>query len=87
MLADRENGKQINSGDIKKHRNDVLKLIATSTFTENKIVSESIMADITWYIENINSMLPSQALESALDRSSDDIRVYLDVLSESFIKE
>ena len=60
LLADRENGKQINSGDIKKHRNDVLKLIATSTFTENKIVSESIMADITWYIENINSMLPSQ---------------------------
>ena len=87
LLTDKISGKQINTGDIKKHRNDVLKLIATSAFTEEKIVSEAIINDIAWYIENISSMLPSQSLEAALDRSTGDIKAYLEVLSMSFIKE
>ncbi len=87
LLADRESGKQVNSGDIKKHRNDVLKLVATTPFTDPKVVHPSIAEDIQWYISYIGGMLPDQSLEAALERDTDDIRVFLEVLNDSFIIE
>ena len=85
LLADKENGIQVNSKDIKKHRTDVLKLIATASFTEPIQVSESVFGCIHQYADNISQMLPSQALEDALERSSDDIAVFIETLREAFI--
>lgn len=85
LLADKENGMQVNSKDIKKHRTDVLKLIATASFTEPIQVSVSVFSCIQQYADNISQMLPSQALEDALERSSDDIAVFIEVLRDSFV--
>lgn len=85
LLADRENGMQVNSKNIKKHRADVLKLIATASFTEPIQVSESMLGCIHQYTDNIFQMLPSQALEDALERSSDDIAVFVEALRDAFI--
>lgn len=85
LLADKENGIQVNSKDIKKHRTDVLKLIATASFTAPIQVSESVFGCIQQYADNISQMLPSQALEDALERSSADIAVFIEVLRDSFV--
>ncbi len=87
LLVDRESGKQVNSKDIKKHRNDVLKLIATTSFVEPKIVHPAIMADIQWYVSYIDGMLPDQSLEASLERDTEDIKAFLDVLNSSFVSD
>ena len=87
LLTDKDSGKHVNTKNIKKHRNDVLKLVATTPLSEPQVVSESMLEDIDWYISNINSMLPSQALEGSLDRSSEEIQIYLEVLQSLFSKE
>lgn len=87
LIGDKESGKHVNTKDIKKHRNDVLKLIATTSLSEPKIVSEAIMDDINWYVANINAMLPSQSLEGSLERNSEQIQIYLEVLQSLFSKD
>lgn len=87
LLTDSVNGKQVNSGDIKKHRNDVLKLVATTSFVDPKAVHSAIIEDIKWYISHIDKMLPDKSLEAALERDADEIRIFLEVLNNSFIIE
>lgn len=88
LSSDREQGKKVNSNDIKKHRNDVLKLIATMPFSEEPIpVTPSIYQSIQEYIRRIEAVLQEtpNSLEDALQRSKDDIKVYLSVLAKTFI--
>lgn len=84
LLAERESGKQVNTKDIKKHRNDVLKLSATVSYIEPFVVPTPIFDAIQQYIELIHQSLPNQSLEAALNRSSEDIQIFLDVLSDLF---
>ena len=84
LLAERESGKQVNTKDIKKHRNDVLKLSATVSYVEPFVVPTPISDAIQQYIELIHQSLPNQSLEAALNRSSEDIQIFLDVLSDLF---
>ena len=83
-MAERESGKQVNTKDIKKHRNDVLKLSATVSYVEPFVVPTPISDAIQQYIELIHQSLPNQSLEAALNRSSEDIQIFLDVLSDLF---
>lgn len=85
LLADKAEGKRINSKDIKKHRTDVLKLIATASFPEPVFVSPAVFECVEQYAEAVIDMLPSQSLEDALERSSDDIAVFIEVLRDSFV--
>lgn len=85
LLADKAEGKRINSKDIKKHRTDVLKLIATASFPEPVFVSPSVFECIEQYAEAIIDMLPSRSLEDALERSSNDIAAFIEVLRDSFM--
>lgn len=85
LLTDKENGMKVNSKDIKKHRTDVLKLIATASFLEPIQVSKSVLDCIYQYADNVSQMLPNQSLEDALERSSDDIAVFIEALRDAFI--
>mgnify|MGYP000058036613 FL=1 len=84
LLADKEAGKQVNSKDIKKHKTDVLKLIATASIPEPVVVPDSVLETIQKYADNIMKSLPSQSLEDALDSTSDDIATFIKILTESF---
>ena len=84
LLADKEAGKQVNTKDIKKHKTDVLKLIATASIPEPVIVPDSVLETIQQYADNIMKSLPSQSLEDALDSTSDDIATFIKILTESF---
>lgn len=84
LLADRKEGKHVNSKDIRKHRTDVLKLIATASIPEPIIVPAPVLETIQRYADDIMNSLPSQSLEDALDSSSDDITAFITILTESF---
>lgn len=89
LLAERAAGRQVNTKDIKKHRNDVLKLIAGADFSESMTVVPSVWDAIQAFVQRIEEELStsSKSLRDALGRTEEQIRVYLDILRNSFIKE
>lgn len=88
LLSERKSGRQINSKDIQKHKTDVLKLIATASIPEAVSVPKAVFDSIMEYADIIESELPSQSLQDALERDNKDIQVFIATLKDSFkIKE
>lgn len=85
LLEDSKNGKHIDAKDIKKHKIDVLKLIATASIPEPVAVSKSIYDTVMEYADSIEQELPSQSLQDALKRSSAAIQLFVDALKDSFV--
>lgn len=80
LIADREAGKKINTKDILKHRNDVLKLTATLTSTDRAIVDAEIVGTIREFADGLLQSLPNQSLQDALRSSESAIRMFLEAL-------
>jgi len=89
LLSDKEKGKKVDTKDIRKHRNDVLKLVASSSFDVPFKISLSVMKDIHLFTEKMKDLLYStpQNLIDALDRPKEDIEVYIDALKDLFVIE
>lgn len=80
LLSDKEAGLQVNTKDIMKHRNDVLKLAATMTGTEQITVEQEIVSTINEFSERLLGTLPNQSLQDALRSSETALRLYLESL-------
>lgn len=80
LVKDRETGKKINTKDILKHRNDVLKLTATLTGTDSAIVDQEIVDTIREFADGLLQTLPNQSLQDALRSSEATIKMYLEAL-------
>ena len=80
LIADRAAGKNINTKDILKHRNDVLKLTATLTGADRAIVDAEIVGTIREFAEGQLQSLPNQSLQNALRSSETAIRMFLEAL-------
>lgn len=87
LLTEKKRGNHVNSKDIKKHRNDILKLIATSTNIAPITVTEKIKTVIDLFAEYIRETLPSQSLEDTLELPSEEIRELTYILQDSFISQ
>lgn len=86
LLKEREAGRQVNSKDIRKHRSDVLKLIAAGNYPEPQPVNSKIYASISLFIDEVNQH--RQSLADALDVPAEAIDAFLDVLrNEIFVEE
>lgn len=87
LIEEKAKGRTVNTKDIKKHRNDVLKLVATTAFDSPTHVSSKIHECILAYIHKIEELLESepQSFEAALERNSNVIRGYLEILRDAFI--
>lgn len=86
LLADREKGKRVNTKDITKHRNDVLKLaavVAPGPYPCDADVSKTNVE----YIAAIRGMVPSQALRDALGVSDEQIEDLIETLENLYIEE
>jgi hypothetical protein len=83
MLSDREQGKKVNTRDITKHRNDVLKLAAIITPGPYSC-SEGIFVTNRDYVEHIRTMLPSQALRDALGIGDEEVADLVETLDKLF---
>lgn len=84
LIAEREQGRQVNGKDIRKHRGDVMKLVSTLTVNEPKPVETQILESIGQFVREMRESMPNQSLEDALSRTSYEITLYLDALEEAF---
>ena len=75
----------IRSGDIKKHRDDVFKLLAMriDPFTPIELSGE-MKRNINDFIEMIEQSLPNQSLQDSLQRTDEEIRGYLEIMKDIF---
>jgi hypothetical protein len=89
LFDDKLNGKHINEKDLKKHRSDVLKLIATSKVVEPIVVSKGIFESISQYCDRMMDLLVGnpQSLTDALQRNVGEIEIFINTLKVSFIAE
>lgn len=80
LLSDREKGLKINTKDILKHRNDVLKLVATMSGITKVFVDKEIVKTITDFADGLLETLPNQSLQDALRVSDSTVRLFIETL-------
>lgn len=75
----------VRSADIKKHRDDVFKLLAMriDPFTPVEL-SATMKDEVSVFINTMEESLPNQSLRDSLQRTYDDIRGFLGIMKEIF---
>lgn len=86
LIGEREEGREVNGKDIRKHRSDVLKLVAAGIYPETVAVVRKIYDDIQNFVSETEQHI--QSIADALDVDEYDVNAYLDVLrNEIFVQE
>ena len=83
LIYNREQGMKVNTKDITKHRNDVLKLAAVIT-PGPYLCTESIFLANKEYVGQIRAMMPSQALRDALGIGDEEVTDLVETLDNLF---
>jgi len=85
LTEEKKTNPAVRSGDIKKHRDDVFKLLAMriDPFTPVEL-PVAMKEGINNFIRLIESSLPNQSLQDSLQRTDADIRGYLEIMKEIF---
>jgi hypothetical protein len=85
LTEERKTNPAVRNGDIKKHRDDVFKLLAMriDPFTPIEL-SNGMKAGINSFIDMMEQSLPNQSLQDSLQRTDTEIRGYLDIMKEIF---
>ncbi|GHS90718.1 hypothetical protein FACS1894174_09530 [Bacteroidia bacterium] len=85
LTEEKKTNSAVRSGDIKKHRDDVFKLLAMriDPFTSIELSAE-MKESINGFIGMIELSLPNQSLQDSLQRTNEEIRGYLDIMKEIF---
>ena len=75
----------VRSADIKKHRDDVFKLLAMriDPFTPVEL-SAAMKEELTSFIGMMEDFLPNQSLRDSLQRTDDEIRGFLGIMKDVF---
>ena len=85
LTEEKKTNPAIRSGDIKKHRDDVFKLLAMriDPFTPIEL-SARMKESINDFIGIMEQSLPNQSLQDSLIRTDTEIRGYIDIMKEIF---
>ena len=85
LTEEKKSNSAVRNSDIKKHRDDVFKLLAMriDPFTPVEL-SPAMKESIGNFIRLIESSLPNQSLQDSLQRTDEDIRGYLEIMKEIF---
>lgn len=83
LTEERKTNSTVRNSDVKKHRDDVFKLLAMriDPFTPVEL-SASIKKSINDFIGIMEQSLPNQSLQDSLQRTDAEIRGYLDIMKE-----
>ena len=85
LTEEKKTNPAVHSSNIKKHRDDVFKLLAMRidpfTIVELPVAMKE---SINNFVHLIESSLPNQSLQDSLQRTDEDIRGYLDIMKEIF---
>lgn len=85
LTEEKKNNPNVRNSDIKKHRDDVFKLLAMriDPFTPVEL-SEMMKSELDTFIRIMEDSLPNQSLRDSLQRTDDDIRGFLGIMKEIF---
>ena len=88
LTEEKKTNPAVRSGDIKKHRDDVFKLLAMriDPFTPVEL-SPKMKECLEKFINSIEQSLPNQSLQDSLQRTVADIRGFIDIMKEIFAIE
>ena len=87
LIAERESGRRVNTKDILKHRNDVLKLAATTTIGNPIQVDKDIIVAVTEFSRVIRQSLPSQSIQDALRIPAGAVERLADLLPNFYVEK
>ena len=87
LQEERAKGRQVNTKDIMKHRNDVLKLAVTIPRNADVRLSETITAGIRQFIAEMRTIYPSASLRDALGVGDEEVAELIDTLEDIFIHD
>jgi hypothetical protein len=86
LTEDKLTNSSIHNTDIRKHRDDVFKLLAMRIDPLTPVeLPASIVNDIKLFISIIEKSLPNQSLRDSLKRTDNDIRDYLEIMQTVFL--
>ena len=85
LTEEKKTNTAVRNSDVKKHRDDVFKLLAMriDPFTPVEL-SANMKKSINDFIGMMEQSLPNQSLQDSLQRKDDEIRGYLDIMKEIF---
>jgi len=87
LTQNKLDGIQVDSRDIKKHKTDILKLIAAAPIPQPIALPKDVYATVMQFAQDVEAELPNQALQDALGRPAKDIELYVKALKDTFIQE
>ena len=85
LRKERDEGRRVNSKDIKKHRSDVLKLVAAGIYPEPVEIEQKLYDAIQDFATESENHI--QSLIDALGVDEDAIRTYIGVLRDEIFKQ
>ncbi len=85
LTEEKKTNPNVRSVDIKKHRDDIFKLLAMriDPFTTVEL-SATMKDEVSVFISTMEESFPNQSLRDSLQRTDDDIRGFLDIMKEIF---
>jgi hypothetical protein len=85
LSEDKKTNPNVRNTDIKKHRDDVFKLLAMRIDPLSPIeLPTEMQKDLGDFIRLMEQTLPNQSLQDSLQRTNEDIFGYLDIMKEIF---
>jgi hypothetical protein len=85
LTEEKKTNAEVRNGDIKKHRDDVFKLLAMRIDPLTPIdLSDTMKAELNVFIDAMEKSLPNQSLRDSLRRTDDEIRGFLGIMKDIF---
>jgi len=85
LTEEKKTNPNVHKGDIRKHRDDVFKLLAMRIDPLSPIeLSDTMKAELSVFIDVMEKSLPNQSLTDSLQRSENEIRGFLEIMKDIF---
>lgn len=85
LTEEKKTNPNVHKGDIRKHRDDVFKLLAMRIDPLTQIeLSDTMKAELSVFIDVMEKSLPNQSLSDSLQRSENEIRGFLEIMKDIF---
>lgn len=85
LTEEKKTNQNVRSGDIKKHRDDVFKLLAMRIDPLTPIeLSDTMKNELRLFVVMMEESLPNQSLRDSLQRTDNDVRGFLGIMKDIF---
>lgn len=85
LTEEKKTNRDVRSWDIKKHRDDVFKLLAMRIDPLTPIeLSDTMKNELRLFVVMMEKSLPNQSLRDSLQRTDDDVRGFLGIMKDIF---